>query len=410
MGGGRGVNPEAGSGGVGGVLRHSPLRMNIPRQSKSGGCGGGDGWYVNGMRLKTILFWPGLMVLIAGLRLGAQPAPDLLAAQGGDAQAQYDVAGAYFQGIAGMERDIPKAMEWLEKAAAQGHMEANYRRGEIYFHGYGGIEKDLTKAAAAFRRPAVADFEEAKVYLGFLYFTGQGVTQDADRGIALLREAASRGQPAAWKLLWEAYVAGKLSPLHEDELNGMIEAGVEAGDVRAKESFGLRLMLGQGVERDPERARPLLLEMAELGSINSAAAMAQDIGERIEGPGNEQLSARERRDLEAQFKRMVHLIAVFGGPQGRDAFIRTLTRLTPLAVHAPREADGSMVVNDDLVAALAWGRIHRSDPDQEPDVLRWLREGEAWIADYQRIRDRVDARERIFRSELERINPTPTQG
>lgn len=361
------------------------------------------------MRFKTILFWPGLMVLIAGLRLGAQPAPDLMAAQAGEAQAQYDVAGAYFQGITGMERDIPKAMEWLGKAAAQGHMEASYRLGEIYFHGYGGVEKDLTKAAAAFRRPAVADFEEAKVYLGYLFFTGQGVTQDAERGIALLREAAARGQEAAWKLLWEAYAAGQLIPLHEPELIGIIEAGVMAGDVRAKESFGLRLLLGQGVERDPERARPLLMEMAELGSVISATAMAQDIGERIDGPGSEQLSARERRNLETQFKRMVHLIAVFGGPQGRDAFIRTLTRLTPLAVHAPREADGSMVVNDDLVASLAWGRIHRGDPDQEPDVLRWLREGEAWMADYQRIRDRVDARERIFRSELERVNAAPPQ-
>lgn len=361
------------------------------------------------MRLKNVMLWPGLLMLIAGLRLGAQPAPDLLGAQAGDAQAQYDVAGAYFQGIAGLELDIPLAMEWLQKAADQGHMEANYRLGEIYFHGYGGIEKDMAKAAAAFRRPAVADFEEAKVYLGYLYFIGQGVTQDADRGIALLREAAARGQAAAWKLLWEAYAAGQLTPLHEDELNGMIEAGVLAGDVRAKESLGLRLLLGQGMERDPARARPLLMEMAELGSVISATAMAQDIGERVDGPGSEKLSERERRDLEAQFKRMVHLIAVFGGPQGRDAFVRTLTRLTPLAVHAPREADGSMVVNDELVAALAWGRIHRDDPDQEPDVLRWLREGEAWIADYQRIRDRVDARERIFRGELERVKPAPTQ-
>lgn len=403
MGGDRGVNG-------GGGLARNRARTEYRAEDKSGGCGGRRRCYVSRMRLKNVLFWPGLLVLIAGLRLGAQPAPDLLAAQAGDAQAQYDVAGAYFQGIAGMERDIPKAMEWLGKAAAQGHIEAGYRLGEIYFHGYGGIEKDMAKAAAAFRRPAVADFEEAKVYLGYLNFTGQGVTQDTDRGIALLREAAARGQAAAWKLLWEAYAAGQLVPLHEDERNGMIEAGVEAGDVRAKESFGLRMLLGQGRERDPARARPLLMELAELGSVIAATAMAQDIGERVEGPGSEQLSSRERRDLEAKYKRMVHLIAVFGGPQGRDAFIRTLTRLTPLAVQAPRDADGSIVVNDELVAALAWGRIHRDDPDQEPDVLRWLREGEAWIADYQRIRDRVDARERIFRGERARVNAAPAQG
>ncbi len=361
------------------------------------------------MSLHHIRTWAVVLALATGLRLAAQTAPDFAAAAAGDAQAQYEVAAAYFQGLAGVERDLAKSLEWLEKAAAQGHIEASYRLGEIYFHGYGGVPRDLAKAAEAFRRPAVADFEEAKVYLGYLSFTGQGLPQDRERGVALLREAAARGQEAAWKLLWEAYAEGGLQPLHDAELEKMIEAGAAAGDARALETLGLRLMLGPADKRDLPRARLILAQLAEQGSVFAATALADDIGARLENP-DAGLSDRERRDLDVQFKRMVHLFAVHGGPQGRDAFIRVITRLTPLAQHAPRDADGSIVVNDDLVSALAWGRIHRGDPDPEPDVLRWLREGEAWIADYARIRERVASRERSIRAELERAGRGATAG
>ncbi len=347
-----------------------------------------------------------LAVLCAGLAgavLPARAASDLAAAQAGNAEAQYGMAAAYFQGTDGYERDIAQALEWLQRAADQGYMPAAYRLGEIYFHGYGGVPRDLVKAAAAFRRPAVADYEEAKVYLGYLYFIGEGgLARDEERGIVLLREAAARGQQAAWKLLWEAYADGKLAPIHEDELVAMIEAGAAAGDPRAQETLGLRLLLGPEAQRDLPQARALLSALAERGSVLAATAMADDIGALLDGPAADRLSDRERRDLDARFKRMVHLIAVHGGKQGRDAFIRVLTRLTPLAQHAPRDAGGSIVVSDDLVAALAWGRIHREDQDPQPEVLRWVREGEAWIADYPRIRDRVDTRERTLRAELER--------
>jgi TPR repeat protein len=342
---------------------------------------------------------------LGGLAMSAQPAPDINRAQTGDAQAQYDLAAAYFQGTGDITRNIPRALEWLEKAAAQGHIAASYRLGEIYYHGHGGVQPDLEKAANAFRRPAVADYMEAKVYLGYLYFTGQGVPVDEERGIALLREAAARGLEPAWKLLWEAFANSNLEPLHEAELSGMLEAGVAAGDLRAKETLGLRLMLGQDGTRNVERARTLLPEAAERGSVLAASALAQDLGERLGGPDAAGLTPRQRTDLDVQFKRMVHLIAVHGGAQGRDTCIRVITRLVPLAQLAPKEADGSIVVSDDLVAALAWARIHRGDPAAAPEILAWARAGEAWIADYTRIRERVANRERSLRSELERAGP-----
>ncbi len=344
--------------------------------------------------------WLASGFVLLALATTGRAAPDAAKARQGDAQAQYELAAAYFQGQPGLAQNVPLALEWLGKSAAQGNAAANYRLGEIYFHGYGGVTKDLAKAAAAFG--AAPDYEEAKVYLGFMYFMGQGVAVDEARGIALLREAAAKGLTNANKLLWEAYAGGKLKPVDDAELGRLLEAGVTAGDIRAKEALGVRLMMGQGVPKDVARARLMLPEMAERGSVLAASALAQDIGERLTNP-KAALDERTRAALEVQFKRMVHLVAVFGGQKGRETYVQVISRLTPLALLAPKEADDSIVVNDDIVEALAWARIYRTTGGTDKATLDWLAAGETWIAGYGRIGARLTAKERMLDNELARV-------
>ncbi|MBP6506362.1 MAG: sel1 repeat family protein [Opitutaceae bacterium] len=345
--------------------------------------------------------------LVAGwLPLGSQATPDAAKARQGDAEAQYELAAAYFQGEPGFDKNVPLALEWLAKSAAQGNVSANYRLGEIYFHGYGGVPKDLAKAATGFQ--AAVDYEEAKVYLGYMYFMGQGVVKDEVRGKTLLREAMAKGRPNAAKLLWEAYAGGKLTPQNDAELAQLLEAGLAAGDVRARETLGVRLMLGQGVVQDVARARLLLPEVAERGSVLAASTLAQDIGERLTNP-DRPLTPKQRDALDVQFKRMVHLVAIFGGAQGREAYVRVITRLSPLEQIAPKDRDGSIVVGDDVVEAMAWARIYRGDGGSEKLILDWLAAGEAWIRDYARISGRLDAKERVLRSEIARVTPPATK-
>lgn len=350
--------------------------------------------------------WLALALASGALALTGRAAPDEVKAKRGDARAQYELAAAYFQGTDGYAQNVPLALEWLGKSAAQGNVEANYRLGEIYFHGYGGVPKDLAKAAAAFG--VAPDFQEAKIYLGYMYFMGQGVAANEAKGIQLLREAAAKGQANASKLLWEAYAAGKLTPANDGELSRLLEAGVAAGDVRAKEALGVRLMMGQGVPKNAARAREMLPEMAERGSVLAASALAQDIGERLTNP-KAPLAERERQVLDTQFKRMVHLVAVFGGPNGRETYVRVISRLTPLAQLAPKDADGSIVVADDIVEALAWARIYRKGGGDDKPTLDWLAAGETWIADYARIRERLAAKERTLENELARVAPAPAK-
>ena len=359
-------------------------------------------WFMLSLSPQRAKRWLAVGLVAGWLPLGSQATPDAAKARQGDAEAQYELAAAYFQGEPGLDKNVPLALEWLAKSAAQGNVAANYRRGEIYFNGYGGVTKDLVQAAAGFQVAAAADYAEAKVYLGYMYFMGQGVAKDEMRGKTLLREAMARNRPNAAKLLWEAYAGGKLTPRDETELTQLLEAGLAAGDVRARETLGVRLMLGQGVVQDVARARLLLPEVAERGSVLAASTLAQDIGERLTNP-DRPLTPKQRDALDVQFKRMVHLVAIFGGNQGREAYVRAITRLTPLAQIAPKDSDGSIVVGDDVVEALAWARIYRADGGADKLILDWLAAGEAWIRDYARISGRLDAKERVLRAELARI-------
>src|SRR5262249_14411888 len=72
------------------------------------------------------------------------------AANGDDADAMYDL-GVKYNAHAGVEFDLDKAREWLEKAAAKGHAEAKDLLGSFYFGGEGpGLDIDewYKKAAA----------------------------------------------------------------------------------------------------------------------------------------------------------------------------------------------------------------------------------------------------------------------
>lgn len=315
------------------------------------------------------------------------------AAEGGVAEAQYSLAANYFKGELGLSRDMRTALKWLRLAAIQGHVEASYRLGEVYFIGFDGVEKNYALVAAAMKKPAQEDFEEAKVYLGYLMFTGQGTAKDELQGAAMLRDAALAGHERALDLLWEANAAGKLEPENDAELRSWLEAGLKLGDIRAKERLGLSLFLGQGMETDRDRARPLLMEAAEKGSVPAATALAQEIGERLSSPEGRELNADERRRLILEYNRMAHLIAVSGGTSGMETYIRAISHLRPMEKLVRLNENLRLSMGEDLIEALAWGRIYRAEGGSDESVLSWAASGEIWLKNYPPAAARVAQRE-----------------
>ena len=73
-------------------------------------------------------------------------------AEGGDAEAQYLLAGCYDQG-SGIDQNAQKATFWFSKSAEQGNSSAQFMLGTFYQCGR-GVEKNLEKAIELYTKAA----------------------------------------------------------------------------------------------------------------------------------------------------------------------------------------------------------------------------------------------------------------
>lgn len=173
------------------------------------------------MQLNKFLFACVIVVLSATLSFGEDEALKAIRkdAQDGDAEAQYRLARAYIEEETDdFDEGNKKAIFWLHKAADQGHSEAQFELGaqyedqprealkwylkaaeggnkEVpYFIGLMYYEnksvRDYAKAAEWFSK---SDDERAYYFLGLMYEKGQGVKQDREKAIELLKKSAKQG-------------------------------------------------------------------------------------------------------------------------------------------------------------------------------------------------------------------------
>lgn len=247
-----------------------------------------------------------------GLRRAAAQNDDRLnqllgAAEGGDAEAQYELSRVYVQ-----ERDdVEQSLRWLNRAASQGHAGAmaqlgvfyagtddvqalrwlrpaaeqgsdvaQYNLGVMYERGY-GVPQDDVEAARLFRLAAEQGFAHAQYNLGFMYDTGRGVEQNDAEARHWFRLAADQGLPKAEAALRrtdlthtlprsrgvaddpaDAEAQYELGTRYDYEVEDHDEAvrwyrlAAEQGHAGAQYSLGVHYALGQGVEKDyPESAR-----------------------------------------------------------------------------------------------------------------------------------------------------------
>jgi len=166
--------------------------------------------------MRTLL--PTLCVVVLGLDAArAQVEEDVeralaaasVRATSGDVVAQFSLGALLYYG----GTDLPLAVDWFRKAAAQGYADAEFQMGQLYDFGFGvgqddrdalawyrkaaehssaagqravgdfyrkgrGVAADLAEAARWYRRAAEGDDVRAQNELGQLFFTGTGVARD----------------------------------------------------------------------------------------------------------------------------------------------------------------------------------------------------------------------------------------
>src|SRR5262245_32608487 len=118
------------------------------------------------------------------------------------AHADFDSAVATYR--AG---NASKAFTEFLALAEKGDRNAEVMVGNMYLEGT-GVERDVARAAQWFQKAAAAGHSYAQYALGLLYMTGQGVGKDQARGISWLEKAAQQGSIFADTTLGDAYSNG----------------------------------------------------------------------------------------------------------------------------------------------------------------------------------------------------------
>lgn len=175
-----------------------------------------------------------------------------MAAQQGDALAQYNMGVRYFTGQK-KPRDYAKAAKWFRRAAEQGNADAQFYLGSMYSNGE-GVPRSYAKAALWFHKAAEQNNIYAQYDLGLTYEDGQGEPQDPAKAVKWFRKAAQQGNADAQCKLGLAYVTGQGVSRDYAEAAKWFGKAAELGDAEAQFYLGNMYGSGLGVPRDEVKA------------------------------------------------------------------------------------------------------------------------------------------------------------
>ena len=153
-------------------------------------------------------------------------------AEGGDAQAQYNLGMCFFNGEGTKSNDI-EAIKWLTKAGDGGLPKAQCELGLIYSSGE-GVNKDFKKAFEWYEKAAEKDDPEAQTALGGAYFAGRGVAQNYTKAVEWYKKAAENGDSDAQGILGVCYAKGNGVTENQNEARKWLEKSAQQGNGHSK--------------------------------------------------------------------------------------------------------------------------------------------------------------------------------
>lgn len=304
-------------------------------------------------KMKTLLAVVLIPVMALALELNPSFTPDAVAkyrerADVGDAEAQYLYSEALASGQ-GIAKNQSKAMEYAQKAAAQGFGLAFRRVGVGYENGWGvvsnateatkwygkfldwakpeakkgnahaqfnmgkccwwgeGVEEDKAEAVKWYRKAAEHGNAEAQVHLGWCYDRGVGVDVNFGEAEKWHRKAAEQGCATAQSELAVSYFLGNRFGLDVKEANKWLDEALKREDARTQWFMGLGYSL-LFKEKDETEAVKWYRKSAEQGYAIAQVDLAKCYTEGKGVTSNYEEAARwyrkaaEQKHAKAQFE------------------------------------------------------------------------------------------------------------
>lgn len=163
----------------------------------------------------------------------------------------------------------------LEDAAGKGNGFAAYLLSRLTDNGYDdGVEDDPDRSLQLLKQAADAGYTPASVDLAGRYETGEGVDPDIDAAVRLYRAAADSGNGRAIYKIGALTQAG--DGIDQDYARAMelFQQAAEAGEPLGYNGIGQLYQNGQGVGQDYGKAAAAYQQGADQGEPQSEAALA----------------------------------------------------------------------------------------------------------------------------------------
>lgn len=148
--------------------------------------------------------------------------------------------------------ELPATVEELLSLAEAGDSDAQFQLAETYY--YDVVPPDYEAAAKWHAECAKKGDSRSQVALGIAYYLGQGVPEDIDESIRLIKMAADQNNETAQYLLGYFYYQGVGVEEDYDKAFLWMSKAAKAGDSDAERQFGSFYYLGIGTECDFETA------------------------------------------------------------------------------------------------------------------------------------------------------------
>jgi hypothetical protein len=129
----------------------------------------------------------------------------------GHPQQMYMLASALW-----MARRAEPALKWFRRAAAVREVNSLLTLGDVHRNGWSLPAPDPVEARRLYEAGVALGHAPAMARLGEMLARGQGGPADAERGVALVREATKQGHKPAWATLADLIEAG-LAPSRHPE-------------------------------------------------------------------------------------------------------------------------------------------------------------------------------------------------
>lgn len=195
------------------------------------------------------------------------------AAQKGNKDAQTMIAGAYLDGMPGVEVNPQKAAYWCEKSANNGDPIGQLLYGYCFARGE-GKPHDMQQAIFWWKKSAAQNNVDSQWNLVQCYYSGDGVTKDMSQAAIWARRASENGHAVAQQVLGYMYEQGNGVSQNYSLAVQWYQKSINQGYSWAYNNLALMYAYGKGVSKNYSKAHELIdkaiqLEPAEPSFLDS---------------------------------------------------------------------------------------------------------------------------------------------